>query len=187
MSGKGFWAWLALVVLACVSTEGWAACSPNCPTASASGAIQSTILGPVSVASVSNLSFGTVVRPATSVGNGTVSVSTGGARTVSGTGAGAGLALGSTTASRARLTITAEGQSGITVTVPPSVTLTAGGNSLSVTLTNNLTGGTAAQTMGGTAGSDATLTVDIGGSFSLADTTARGAYSGSFTVTAAYQ
>ena len=182
MSRKGIFVWLALPVLALVAANARAACAPSCPTTTASGAISSTIMGPVTVAMVTNLAFGTIVRPATSAGNGTVSiVASSGSRTVGGTA----LPLASASASRAQFTITGEGASSVGVSTPGSISLTSGANTLTVTLSRSPS--TSPQTLSGSAGSDGTKTIFVGGSFPLTNATVPGAYTGSMTLTATYQ
>lgn len=146
-----------------------------------STAIQGKILRPMAVAKDTDLAFGRIVRPAT--GSGTVTVETTGARSVSGGAA----ALASSVSSAAAFRILGEGAQAITVSIPPTFNLAKGGDTLVVTTANDLPGGSAAQTLAGAIGSDATLTVKVGGSITVLPTTPSGTYSGTVTLTATYQ
>ena len=137
-----------------------------------------TIIEPVTIAQNSALSFGTIVRPTS--GSSTITIGTG-ADTVSTTGS--AIALGGTT-SRARYTLTGEGGQVVSITMPASFNMSkSGATDLAVTLTRNPAGNA---TLSGTAGSTGTAALDIGGSFPISSTTMTGAYSGSFTVSVAY-
>lgn len=136
----------------------------------------------VSVVKNSDLAFGTLLRPRSGSGS-VVLVAASGAR--SSTGA-AGFVPGSS-ASAAEFTVTGEGGQAIVVDVPATVTLSNGSSTLTVATSDNLPGGTASQTLGGTLGTDATLVVKVGGAIDLASSTPTGNYSGTLTVTASYQ
>ena len=185
MSRKGIFVWLVLPVLVLFAEGAQAVCSSTpCPSTSGAGAINATIMGPVTVASSANLSFGTIVRPATSAGNGTVTISATAANSRSFTGSGLGLGA-ATAVNRAQFTVTGEGASSVGISTPATLSLTSGGNSLTVTLVRNPS--TSPQTLGGSAGSDGTTTIYVGGSFPLTNATVAGAYTGSLTLTASYQ
>jgi len=137
-----------------------------------------TIIQPVTIAQNSALSFGTIVRPST--GSGTITIGTG-ADTVSATGG--AIALRGTT-SRARYTLSGEGGEIVSVTMPASFAMTkTGATDLTVTLTRAPAGNV---TLSGAAGATGTAALDIGGSFPISSTTVVGDYSGSFTVSVAY-
>jgi hypothetical protein len=129
-----------------------------------------TIIQPVTISQNNALAFGTIVRPTS--GSSTIAIGTG-SDTVSATGS--ALVLRGTT-SRARYTVSGEGGETVSVTMPATFNLNLtgarnpGGN---LTLSNAL-------------GSTGTASLDIGGSFSISDTTPTGAYSGTFTVSVAY-
>ncbi|MET0273329.1 MAG: DUF4402 domain-containing protein [Phenylobacterium sp.] len=141
-----------------------------------------TIFQPIQLAKNSDLSFGTVVRPA--AGSGTVFIANAnGARTL--TGSGALLATGpNATAGRAAYTVTGEGGQTFSITVPANfnMTRTGGSETIQVTLTPTATTGTMSSTLGNTG----TATFGVGGSMPVADTTASGAYVGTFNVIVAY-
>jgi hypothetical protein len=137
-----------------------------------------TIIQPVTISQDNALAFGTLVRPTS--GSSTVSIGTG-ADTVSTTGS--AVVLRGTT-SRARYTITGEGGETVSVAMPATFNLTkSGAPALAVTLTRNPTGNL---TLSNALGSTGTASLDIGGSFAISDTTPTGAYSGTFTVSVAY-
>lgn len=135
-------------------------------TASASATAQ--ILQPVSVVKNTDLNFAQII-PATSAS--TVAVSTGGVRTC-----GAALVCsGSVTVAN----FTATGQSGqtATVSVPGSVSLTSGSDTMSTTLVPSATSLSLAPTGSFT----------VGGTLSVGANQAAGTYTGSFSVTVEYQ
>ena len=137
-----------------------------------------TIIQPVTISQSSALSFGRIVRPVS--GASTITIGTG-ADTVSTTGS--AIALAGTT-SRARYTISGEGAEIVSVTMPASFAMQkSGAPDLTVTLTRAPAGNV---TLSGAAGATGTAALDIGGSFPISSTTVVGAYSGSFTVSVAY-
>jgi len=141
-----------------------------------------TLFLPIALTKVSDLSFGTVVRPTS--GNGAVAVNAAtGQATPSG---GAALMSGgpNAAASRASFTVSGEGGLNFSVTIPATFNMTRSGGSdtLAVAL-NSTTGG---GTLSGTYGSAGTAAFGVGGSVPLSSGTPAGAYSGTFTVTVAY-
>lgn len=147
-------------------------------SASATTTGTTTIIQPVTITQSSALAFGTIVRPAS--GTSTVSIGTG-ADTVSTTG-GAVVLRGTT--SRARYTVSGEGGETVSVTLPASFALSkAGAPDLTVSLTRNPAGNL---TLSNALGAAGTAGLDIGGSFSISNTTVTGDYQGTFTVNAAY-
>jgi hypothetical protein len=149
-------------------------------TASATANATVTVIQPISVAKNKDLAFGTLVKPGS--GSGTATISNAGVRSV----ASGVQALSSTTPSQAQFTITGEGGQSISVTVPSSVTLASGANSLNVSLTNDMTGSASSQVLSGAIGASGTLTVNVGGSVTLPSTQATGVYSATVTLTASY-
>jgi hypothetical protein len=139
-------------------------------SASGDAAASIQVIAPLTVSKDADLSFGTVTKGAGMV---VVAAATG-ARSVTGN---VGLAGG--TAAAAAFTFSGEPSRAITVTVPATVTLTSGANTLSVATTNT---GAGSQTLSG-AGSHG---VKVGGSITLASDTASGNYSGTLTVSASY-
>jgi hypothetical protein len=140
------------------------------------------VVQPISIAKVTDLSFGTVVRPAS--GNGTVTIdATTGGRTM--TGGVSAIAGGPFTAvTRAAFTVSGEGGYNFSVTIPASFNITRNGNQdpIQVTLTSTTGTGTLSNSFGTTG----TATVGVGGSVLLSNGTPSGAYTGTFTITVAY-
>jgi hypothetical protein len=161
------------VVLASMSAPAFA------QSASGSGSV--TIVRPLTVAKNADLQFGTVVRPAT--GAGTVVVSTAGAQSVA--GGVAALASGATPTA-AQFAVSGEGGQSVSLTIPPTFSIANGSNTLTVTTSNDLTGSAGSQTLSNAIGSAATLVVNVGGSVPVGSTTSTGLYTGTFTVSAAY-
>lgn len=150
-------------------------------TASASAAGSTTIIQPVTVSKTADLIFGRVVRPGT--GSDTISI-TNLSDAVTATGGTAfPIATSGVTTSRAKFTVAGEGGQTVSLTVPTSFSMTGTGTAIVVTLSSDKTG---SQALGGTLGTSSSIVVNVGGSFALASTQATGAYSGSFTVSAAY-
>ncbi len=149
-------------------------------TASGSGSI--TILRPITVTKNADLRFGTVVRPAAGSGTAVVAAATG-ARTV--TGGVVGLTSGDTPTA-AQFTVDGEGGSSVSVTIPATFAIANGVDTLTVTTSNNLTGAANAQTLSNALGAAGTLVFRVGGSVPVASTSPTGLYTGTFSVTAAY-
>lgn len=150
-------------------------------TASTTGTGSITIIRPITITKTADLAFGTVVRPST--GAGTAVISNTGARSV--TGGVVALSSGATPTAAA-FTVAGEGGQSISVTVPATFTMNAGSEVLTVTTTNSLAGSASAQTLSNALGAAGALAFTVGGSVPIASTTVSGVYSGSFTVSAAY-
>lgn len=149
----------------------------NTDNTSATGSV--TILQPLTITKNADLAFGRIVRPRT--GSGTVTLANTGNAVVAGTGA---VALSGITTSRAQFTVDGEGGQVVTTSIPSSVSLVNGTNTIPVTLSPDF-GSTV--TLSGALAAAGSKVLNVGGSFSLPSTQASGAYSGSFTVTVAYQ
>lgn len=150
-------------------------------SASTTGTGSITVIRPLTVTKNADLKFGTVVRPTT--GAGTVTVSAAGARSV--TGGVVGLSSGDTPQA-AQFTIDGEGGQSISVTVPGTFSIANGTDTLTVTTSNNLAGSAASQTLSNALGSAGSLSFKVGGSVPVGSTAPTGLYSGTFTVSAAY-
>ena len=141
------------------------------------------IIQPITVTKDRDMEFGTLVKPRT--GSAKVTVADDGTRTL---GTGIASPASSATPKSAMFTIKGEGAQAMTVAVPASFELVNGASKLTVTTSNDgsiaSTGTT--KSLSGTLGSEGSYTVQVGGAFDLASTTATGTYTGSFTVTAAY-
>lgn len=171
----------ALVSALAVAAVGFAGTASAQSTASASGQGSITVIRPLTVTKSADMKFGTVVRPST--GSGSVVVSNAGARTVSG----GVVALNSgDTPQAAQFNIDGEGGQSVSVTVPATFTMANGSESLTVTTSNNLGTNASAQTLSNALGSAGSLNVRVGGSVALPSTAATGVYTGTFTVSAAY-
>ena len=170
---------LIIAALASAVATGALAQATSSQTTTSTG----TIFQPIVLAKNSDLSFGTVVRPAASTGT-VVIAAADGARTLTGAGA---LITGpgsQATPGRATYTVTGEGGQAFSITVPANFNMTrvGGSETLAVTLTSTATSGT----LSGALGSAGTLAFGVGGSIPLANTTATGAYTGTFQVTVQY-
>ena len=150
-------------------------------SASTTGSGSITVIRPLTITKNADLHFGTVVRPST--GAGTVTVSAAGARSVA--GGVVGLSSGDTPQA-AQFTVDGEGGQSISVTVPGTFSIANGSDTLTVTTSNNLTGSAAAQTLSNALGAAGSLSFKVGGSVPVNSTSPTGVYTGTFTVSAAY-
>jgi Mat/Ecp fimbriae major subunit len=157
----------AAIVGSLLATVGMGATAAH--AASATATAKAKILRQVTVTNTSDLQFGTIV---TGAAPSTVIVDSAGARTCgsdlvcSGTTTAAGFSIGGTTGQVA------------TISVPASVTLTSGANSMTASLSASAT----TATMVANAGS-----FTVGGTLSVAANQADGDYSGTFNATVDYQ
>jgi len=150
-------------------------------SASTTGTGSITVIRPLTITKNADLKFGTVVRPST--GSGTVTISAAGARSVA--GGVVGLSSGDTPQA-AQFTVDGEGGQSISVTIPGTFSIANGSDTLTVTTSNNLTGSAAAQTLSNALGAAGSLVFKVGGSVPVAATSPTGVYTGTFTVSAAY-
>jgi hypothetical protein len=149
-------------------------------SAGCGNAVTGRIMRALATRKSADLDFGKIVRPAH--GSGTITLSAKGARSASGNAGVLGIS-----ASQARFAVTGEGGQAITVGIPATFALTNGTHTLQVTTVHNLPGGTAAQSLGGTIGTDSTLDVDVGGTLAVTSSTPPGVYTGTLTLTTSYQ
>ncbi len=157
----------AVIAGSLVASLGMGATAANAATASATA--KAKILRQVTVTNTSDLQFGTIV---TGTAASTVIVSSAGARTC-GTGL---VCSGAFTAAGFNVTGTT-GQV-VTVSVPASVTLASGTNSMTASLSSS----NSTLTLAANAGS-----FSVGGTLSVGANQADGDYSGSFNATVDYQ
>jgi hypothetical protein len=150
-------------------------------TTSTTGTGSITVIRPLTITKNADLKFGTVVRP--SSGSGSVVVNPAGARTVD--GGIVALASGDTPQA-AQFQIAGEGGQSISITIPATFTMANGSDSLTVTTSNSLVGSAGAQTLSNALGSAGSLGFNVGGSVPVDSNTNTGAYSGTLTVSAAY-
>lgn len=149
----------------------------NTSSATAAGSV--TIVRPLTITNTSGLAFGRIVKPRT--GDGTVSIANNSNTVVAGSGA---VALSGITTSRAVFTVDGEGGQAIGISMPSSMTLSGNGDTIEVTLAPDF-GST--ETLSGALAGSGSKTLNVGGGFDLPSAQASGAYTGSFTVTVAYQ
>lgn len=143
------------------------------------GTATATVLRSISLDKTADLAFGRIVRPISGSSTITVSATTG-LRSISGSAAG----LPTPSTSRAAYAVTGEGGRTLSISIPATVTMTrtGGSDTLSITTTNTLSSPKLSSILGN-AGS---YNFWVGGSFPITSTTTPGAYSGVFTVSAAY-
>lgn len=157
------------------------AADPATPAAPGTDGIAiATVRRSTAISKVSDLSFGSLVRPRTGSSTVTINASTG-VRTVGGNGVG----LPSPAPQRAVYTITGEGARTLSVSLPANFPMvhSNGTNSLTVALSRNPTG---SLTLSGTAGGAGSVTLNVGGSFPMGTATLPGTYTGSFNITMQY-
>ena len=147
-------------------------------TDSASATASVTTVRPLTITKTTDLAFGKIVRPRT--GTGTVVLANSGNSVVASAGA---VALTSTT-SRAVFAVAGEGAQVVTTTIPSTVSLVNGANSILVTLLPDFG---SSVTLSGALAAAGSATLNVGGSFSVTDTQASGAYTATFPVTVTYQ
>jgi Mat/Ecp fimbriae major subunit len=157
----------AVIAGSLVASLGMGATTAHAATASATA--KAKILRQVTVTNTTDLQFGTIVSSPTAS---TVTVSTAGARTC-----GTSLVC-SGTSTAAAFGVTGTSGQVVTVSVPSTVTLTSGTNSMSSTLNASA----ATLTLAANAGS-----FSVGGVLSVGANQADGDYSGTFTATVDYQ
>ena len=157
----------AVVATALVSALGLGATAAYAATAT--GTARAKILRQVTLTNTSDLQFGTIVTGAAAS---TVDIDSAGARTC-----GAGLVCSGTTTA-AGFTIGGTTGQVVTISVPATVSLTSGANSMSSTLAASA----ATATMVANAGS-----FTVGGTLSVGASQADGDYTGTFTATVNYQ
>jgi hypothetical protein len=152
-------------------------------TASDTASASALIIQPITVTKDRDMEFGTLVKPRS--GSAKVTVANDGTRTL---GTGIASPTSSAAPTSAMFTIKGEGAQAMTVAVPATFELANGANKLTVTTSNDgsiaSTGTT--KSLSGALGAEGSYTVKVGGEFDLASSTATGTYTGSFTVTAAY-
>ncbi len=145
-------------------------------TSGVSGRIQAQVFRGIALSKTSDLAFGTVSRPSSGAGAVTIDPATG-ARTTSGP-----VVAVSSTTSRAGFLVTGEGGQAFSITVPATFAM-SGPQTLTVTTASSAA---ASPVLSGALGSAGTYAFGVGGSVSLDASTLAGSYTGSFTVTVAY-
>lgn len=135
--------------------------------ADATGTATATVVAPIAVAQVANLSFGTIAPSGTA---GSVTITNGGSRSASNVDL-----FTSDAGSAGQFSVTGEGTSTFSTSIP-GINLVSGSDTMAATFTNDapsaLTSGAA--------------TINVGGSITVGASQPTGSYSGTFTVTVAY-
>lgn len=150
-----------------------AAGAPAFAQSSAQGESSITFTSPIQVTSTTPLAFGVVGRPLN--GSGTVAIDpVTGERTITN-----GVAMPGDTPGRATFTVTGEPSRTFTTTVPQTFILSNGkkADDITVTLTSSIP---TALDLNGSA------TIGVGGELQMQASTTMGAYTGTFTVSVAY-
>lgn len=171
---------IACALVASGLVVGAPAAFADASTSTATANSSLTVIRPLTVTKNTDLVFGRIVEPR-SGGTGTVSIANTSNSVVAGSGA---VALSGITTSRAVFTVDGEGGQVVTVNMPSAFNLTKGSDSITVTLSPDF-GSTV--TLSNALAAAGSKTLNVGGSFSLPDTQASGAYAGTFDVTVAYQ
>jgi Domain of unknown function (DUF4402) len=148
-------------------------------TASANATGSTTIVRPITLTKTADLAFGRIVKPTS--GSGTVTMADSADTVAAASGA---IALTGITTSRAKFTIDGEGGQAVSVSVPATLTMTKGADTITVTLDPDLGSSVTLSNALAAAGS---ASLNVGGNFTLPSAQATGLYTGSFTVTVAYQ
>ncbi|MDB5458759.1 MAG: hypothetical protein JWO72_500 [Caulobacteraceae bacterium] len=155
------------------------------PGSTGTGTATATVYRALAMTKTGDMAFGTILKPPGVAGSVTLG-NTGGAVTVSGAGYGK-MSTGrpSTTPSSAQFKISGEAARVYTLNVPSTFVMAGTGtDSLTVSLSPTVASGPA--TFSGSAGAASTLTLGVGGSFSVGAATGYGIYTGTFAVTATY-
>lgn len=145
-------------------------------TGSGTGAFTATVLRSIAITKLTDLNFGTVAQPASGTGSATVDPSSGARTTIGAVG------YSSPTPSQASFSVTGEGGQAFSITVPTTIAMT-GPQAMTVTTTTSVAG---TALLSGSLGSQGSFTFGVGGTIPINSTTPSGVYSGSFTVTVAY-
>ena len=157
-------AWLAVLLAA--------PALPAAPAAHAAPAVSAVPAG-IFLSANSNLSFGQIVATRSP---GSVTVTPGGLRVSSG-----GVVLGRTVGfSPASFTVSGDANANYVITLPASVTFSAGGSSMTVDTFISTPSGS------GTLGAGGTQTLSVGATLHVGAAQQSSAYLGSYTVTVAY-
>ncbi|MFM9934575.1 MAG: DUF4402 domain-containing protein [Novosphingobium sp.] len=148
--------------------------------ASLTGTANATLVRAISIAPVTDLRFGVIAAPTTP---GTITVSPGGATTESGSMAGAlAISQGAVTRGPAAFAVSGDPARLFSVTLPTTIAVSAGSAVMAVSaFTSNHTAGSSSLDPAGK------FTLAVGATLSVAAGQFPGKYSGTYSVTAAYQ
>jgi hypothetical protein len=145
-------------------------------TGGTTGRFVATVIRSIAISKLSDLVFGTVSPPPMGMGSMTVDATTGARTTIGAFG------FGAPGPSRAAFNVTGEGGQAFSVTVPATFQMT-GPQTMTVTTSSSVTG---SPLLTGALGSQGSFVFGVGGTAPINSTTPTGSYSGSFTVTVAY-
>ena len=152
---------------------------PTVPVTGLTASATATVRRSLQVNKLTDLSFGTIIRPPS--GSGTVTIATGGGRSLGGavppigmTGVGSQYLFGAAT-----YTLKGEPGTAFTLTVPASVDLLGPSNHLLIPLTANISGSLSMDVSG-------SMALNIGGVVTISSSTNTGLYSQTFNVSVVY-
>ncbi|MHB1047194.1 MAG: DUF4402 domain-containing protein [Thermoanaerobaculia bacterium] len=164
---------IALTALAAIAMLVPAGSAMAQSSASASATATATIITPITLTNTTALQFGNVVASTTA---GTIVVSAAGARSWTGGATG----ISGLTVSAAAFTVGGGADRTFTISLPASTTITSGTNNMTVdTFTSSLG---ASSTLDGTGAA----ALAVGGTLNVGASQAAGSYTGTFSVTVAY-
>ena len=143
-------------------------------SASASATASATVYTPITLTKTTNLQFGNVFS---TTAGGTVTVSSAGVESSSPTG----LFAAANTPTAASFTVGGADNAVFAITLPASASLTSGANTMTVNTFTSSLGATSTLSAAGAA------TLNVGANLVLGASQAAGSYTGSFSVTVAYQ
>jgi hypothetical protein len=157
-------------------------------TATATGTATANVIRPITLAAARNLAFGNVV-PGASTGTLLVAGDSAGAQTVGGGVTQPGGQKGTVTS--AQFNVAGEGAFTYTITIPTAaITISDGGSPADTmtvdTWTSDIATTAGAGLLSGTAGTAGAQTFYVGGTLNVGANQAAGAYTGTFSVTVAY-
>jgi spore coat protein U-like protein len=167
----------------CMATSALAMALPGVAhaqsSASASATGSTTIVRAITISKTADLSFGRIVKPTSGTGAIVVFSDADGIEE-----SGNALYVDGSPISRAKFTIEGEGGQAVSVSVPSTFTMSKGSDTIAVTLYSDLA---PSVTLSNALGSGGSALLNIGGQFSLPSSQATGLYSGTFTVSVAYE
>ena len=155
------------------------------PALAQGSATQSTtgsarVIQPITLTKNADLAFGSVVKPST--GSNTIGIdAASGARAVTG---GGNAALAPSSSGRAAYAVSGEGGQTFSISTPAAFDMTRQGGTETISVT--VTPSAASGTISGALGNTGTAAFGVGGSFDVAPSPVRGAYTGTFDATVAY-
>lgn len=167
------------LALVCAAALASLALPGQSQAASVSATSSGTVVTPIAISKSADLSFGKFSAGA----GGTLTVSTSGARTYSGV-----VPLTSSTTTAAKFDVTGESGATYAITLPASVTLTSGADTMTFVPVNDLDGGnvTSGTVATGTLDGSGKQSIFVGGVLTVSASQPAGSYSGSVNVAVEY-